>query len=57
MSDERSKRIQGEIAELWSAAFGEQPAICADPDTMIRILVDCLEDVGPWELSKAPRSN
>ena len=53
MSDERSKRMQGEIAELWSVTFGEQPAISADPEIMIRILVDCLQDVGPWDFSKA----
>lgn len=52
MSDERSRRIQGEIAELWSETFGEQPAISADAETMIRILVDCLQDVGPWDFSK-----
>lgn len=47
-------RIQQEISDLWSATFGEQPAIEADPETMIRILVACLKDPGPFEFNGPP---
>ena len=50
MTDARSEEIRTQIAALWHATFGEQPAIAADADTMLQVLVSCLEDVGPWEL-------
>lgn len=52
MSDQRTQRMHEELAELWAATFGEQPSICADPQTMIRVLVACLKDPGPFELSE-----
>jgi hypothetical protein len=59
MTDARSEETRMQIAALWRATFGEQPAIEADTDTMLQILVSCLEDVGPWELrpmKKGPTS-
>ena len=52
--DQQDQRIQREVADLWSATFGEKPAITADSTTMIRILVACLKDPGPFEFNGPP---
>ncbi len=48
MSEERAERIAAEVIGLWSETFGDKPPVTAPPDLMIRVLVDCLKDVGPW---------
>jgi hypothetical protein len=56
MADPEDQRMQQEVADLWSATFGEMPAIEADPQTMIRILVACLKDPGPFQFGGPPTS-
>ena len=53
MTKTDSERARTQISELWQATFGEQPSIQADAKTMLKILVSCLDDVGPWEI-KSP---
>ena len=53
MTKTDSERARTQIAELWQATFGEQPSIQADAKTMLKVLVSCLDDVGPWEI-KSP---
>ena len=52
--DQEEHRVKQEVADLWSATFGEMPAIEADSKTMIRILVACLKDPGPFEFNGPP---
>ena len=50
MGERHTDDAHAEIVALWEATFGEQPSISADAEMMLKILVSCLKDVGPWEV-------
>jgi len=54
MTKADTEHVRAQIADLWRATFGEQPSIEADTETMLKVLVSCLDDVGPWVLNPAP---
>ena len=51
MTKADTEDVRAQIMDLWRATFGEQPSIEADAETMLKVLVSCLDDVGPWVLN------
>ena len=51
MAKTDTEQVRRQISDLWRETFGEQPSIVADAETMLKVLVSCLEDVGPWVIN------